>query len=263
MSYILGHNKTIKTTKNTKTYLKSNKILLNNVLDKDFQKMLLPFNLMHSIIFLKIYNIRDNFITPNSFKNKIVYFCFLMMMLLVFVYFIVSIDYPSFSMKRKIIHLIFYGIDLVFYPIAILFLYKHKVWCSSDNVKFILKLQEIDKNTKFSKNHQMFTVSTWSLGIVLYFHIFVMVINGFCQGEFTVFVYFNVYSLNMNCLFSTRIINLINNHIKLCTSMLKAKFENTSSIYNFQFEELHTCYMNILDAFKLFKETMRAAVRLL
>lgn len=172
MSY-RERNKAIKINKNRERYLRSNEILLDNVLDKDFQKMLLPFNLMHSIIFLKIYNLRDNFITSNSFKSKVLSFCCLVIMVLYFIYLNAIEDYSENSYTTNLIIAIFDVIDVVFYPIAILVLFIHKVCCSNDNVKLILKLHQIDKITKLSHTNKMYTIGNWLLGISLLLYIFV------------------------------------------------------------------------------------------
>lgn len=265
MSYYVGHNKIIKSNKNSRSYLRSNEILLNNVLDKDFQKLLLPFNIMHSIIFLKKYNIRDNFITPNSFKSKVLSFCCLLFMVLFFVYLTAINDYDDYldeSVKTQLVIIITNGIDIVFYPIAILYLFIHKVCCSNDNVKLILKLQEIEKITKFSKTNKMFIYGYWSLGLGVFLYIFVIIVKGVYDNNFSVYAYVCIYCINMNSLYSACFMNLFNNNMKICTCLLKEKFESSYQ-FDVQFEELHICYMNILDALRMFKKTLRAAVRFL
>lgn len=259
MWYNLEHNKIIKTSKNTKIYIKTNEILLNNVLDKDLQKMLLPFNIMHTVIFLKLYSIRDNFITSNSFQIKIECFSCLVVMLLFFIYFKVTEVFENFNKRVQLLGKIISCIDLFFYPIAILCLFEHKVCNSNGNIKFIIKLQEIEKITKFSKNNKMYTVGNWSLGIGLFVYIFVNFIYGLCY-KFSVYDYVAMYYINMNSMYSTRIMNLIINHMKICTSQLKAKFDSSGNV-DLEIKELHMCYMNILDAFTIFKKTLRAAVR--
>lgn len=262
MSYNLGHNTIIKTNKNTKRYLKNNEILLNNILDKDFQKMMLPLNQMHSIVFLKEYKICDNFITSNTFKTKIISFFCLVIILLTFSYFTLTDD-SNYSDRKQLTAIIFDSIDLVFYPITVFILYKQKVCCSNDNIKFILKMQEIENITKFNKNNKMYTVVNWSLGIGLFLYIFVSIIYGIYCNELTVCCYVFVYCINMNSMFCTRIMYLINNHMKIFNSLFSAKFKKSSCNFDIQLKDLLLGYINVLDAFKIFKNTLRVAVRFL
>lgn len=259
MSYYLDYNKIVKINNNPKRYLKSNEILLNNALDKNFQKILQPFNLMHSIVFLKKYNIRDNFITSNSFKSKVLSFCCLSTMILHFIYLTATDDYSDDSEITKLVLLSFDIIDIVFYPVAMLFLFMHKVNCSNDNVKLVLKLHGIDKVTKLSKTNKTYKIGNWSLGIGLFLYMFVFKLKDVYDDSIGLYDFVFVYCINMNSMYSSRIMKLIKNDIIICNGLLKEKFENSSS--NVQFEELHNCYMNVLDAFKIFKKTLRAAVR--
>lgn len=263
MSYYLEHNIIVKPNKNPKRYLKSNEILLNNVLDKDFQKILLPFNLMHSIIFLKKYNICDNFITSNSFKSKVLSFCCLVIMLVYFVYLNATGDYSQNNYTTNLIVVLFDAIDIVFYPMAILFLFIHEVCCSNDNVKLILKLQEIERITKITKNNKMYHIGSWSLGICVFLYVFVLIAKDAFHGDVSRCTLVCIYCLNINSLYSARVMNLIKNDIKICNCLLKKQFGNESGSFDIQFEELYTCYMNILQVFRMFKKTLRAAVRFL
>lgn len=263
MSYQLEHNMTIKTKKNTKRYLNNNEILLNNVLDKDFQKALLPFSLMHSMIFLKKYNIHDNFVTSNTFKSKVLSFSCLMIMLLCFVYLNATEDYSENTDTTNLIVFLFDTIDIVFYPTAILVLFIHKVCNSNDNVKFILKLQKIEKITNFTKNNKMYTIGNWFLGLAVFLYVFAIIIKMIFERDVSACTLVCIYCINVNSLYSARIMNLMKNEINICNCLLKAKFENCPGHFDIQFDELHICYMNILDAFKMFKKTLRAAVRFL
>lgn len=49
----------------------SNEYLLNNHLDKDFQDMLFPLNLMQFVVFMQRYRILRGFVTPNGVRGQV------------------------------------------------------------------------------------------------------------------------------------------------------------------------------------------------
>lgn len=262
MACLLGQNETTKLNVKPKKIFVSNEILLNNVLDEDFQKMLRPLNLIHSVVFLKKYDIRDNFVTSNSLKTKIISFCVIMIALTYYVYFNAShiILQSHQSADIAVTVKLLQCIDIVFYPMSVLVLFKQKVCCSNDNIKLILKLQEIEKVTKFCKDIKMYTIVNWILGICLILNTILCTIVANLGGDIDLCGYLFIYYLNMNSMYTVRVLNLLENHMRICTRLLKANFDESCGNIDIQFKKLHTCFMNILDACKIFKKTVRIAV---
>lgn len=241
----------------------SNEVLLNNNLDKSFQNILKPLNLLHSLVFLNKYRIRDNFITSNCLFTTIVSFCVVMVLIGMHCYFTTVNLVHSISSNIPVLY-IYHGYDLVVYPIFLFCNYIINVYYSNNNVKLAIKLHEADKFTNFSKNNFSFVVWNW-LFLLLFFS-YSVTYNIYCFYVQVFTIYFIVsYSVSINLIYASRIMSLMTKNVYLWIELLKFEFQKIKedgSDCAQNYKKIFKCYMDISEAFVFYKKTFEFLVRI-
>lgn len=245
------------------TYNNRNEVLLNNNLDKSFQNLIRPLNMLHSAIFLNKYSIRDNFITSNCVFTMIVSFCVILAIITAHCYF------TTINLIASIIHnvpvlYVYHSYDLIVYTIILLCNYIFNVYYSNNNVKLVLKLQEADKITNFSKNGSAFIKWNWLISLILVCYCVAYTIFYYCFGKVT-FFFVVVYSISINLIYASRIMSLMTKNIYLWIKLLEFEFEKlkddrSNGAENYR--KLYKCYLDIFEAFNFFKKSFEFMVKI-
>lgn len=121
-------------------YLRSQRIdhgeiLLNNYVDKEVQKILMPLNILQRITFCPKYRIKSNFITPNDGSTYVISFILTILFIVIKIANLLFMSYhPSVpaavfipSIYCKLLHC--YGFAMNFIVC---------IWYSEHNIKFVL-----------------------------------------------------------------------------------------------------------------------------
>lgn len=239
----------------------NNEVLLNNVLEKDFQKMIFPLNLMQNIVLLTKYQIRDNFVTSNSQYISIFSLCITLFLATTWIEFVVQHLLIYINSKEYVaITSLFY--DLFFIPFCLILNYVQNVYLSNENVKLILKLHKIEKVTGFSKNNPSFTIWNWATTLSMFLFVILAILKSFISLS-NLFYFFIGYSLIINIIYAARIIALLKKYLKTWTNLLNVNLPNhlmEKQSRIFQHESLYKCYVNIFNAYNIFKKTFQVMV---
>ncbi|CAK1591356.1 unnamed protein product [Parnassius mnemosyne] len=143
-----------------------NEILLDNFLEADLQKFLLPLNFIQQMMFSPKYCIRYNFITPNSRIANCIYICSTFCVIITYIYIIIIdtaiLQFPS----NLYVILIFNSCITTFGWITNAI---NNVIQSDLNIDFILKFQKIQKFTHIT--YRQFVTGNWIhvLVIILFY----------------------------------------------------------------------------------------------
>ncbi|XP_064292770.1 uncharacterized protein LOC135309948 [Plodia interpunctella] len=140
---------TIIGTRNERT-----EILLNNYLDNEFKKMLLPLNIMHNFIFFPKFKIMNNFITPNNtYQNMIAVFGFAI--------YLIPFTIKYFMSVRTSSDYIYNFFDLMFYAYGIGTNCLISALQTNSNVNLVLSLSKTHHQQIFKINLRRITTWNW------------------------------------------------------------------------------------------------------
>lgn len=245
------------------TYNAKNELLLNNNLDKSFQNILKPLNLLHSTIFLKKYVIRDNFITSNCLFTMIYSFCAVISIVSIHCYFTIENLVESIKSNIPVLY-IYYSHDLVVYTIILFCSYIFNVYYSNNSVKLVLKLQQADRVTNFSKKNFSFIVWNWLIALTVFFYSVAYTVYYYYFDRFT-FLLVVTYSVLVSFIYACRIMSLMTNNIYLWIELLKSEFQKLKDEERDggeNYRKIYKCYMDLFDAFIFFKKSHEFLVRI-
>lgn len=240
------------------------KLLLNNRLDKEVQRIVQPFNIIDSVFFTSKYKIRNKYIYPCDKKYHILLFITITFSNMFCIFRMFNDQYHDFLELNKSIlvlnTLFWFSVVMVFFSYVLLIVCN--IFHSQSNVSLILSIQEINMTINISKSIQSYVIWNWiSLFTVLCVHILVAVyfyvskasINFFeLSTELLVVQYdFNlVYGIRLTTLFTKYLkewvknISVINNHVQ---------GDEYGNIY-------FKAYCNILEAYKIYSKCFRILV---
>lgn len=247
-----------------------NEVLLNNRVDNEFNKIMLPLNVLQQITFAQKYRIRYKFITPNNNITNLVAFCVLIFILSSSWYQYLTMELNSKLSFSKLLQMASYILTQIFEPIVLLTNFAYIVRYSNTNVTLFLKLQRIAKFTKYSK-HKDFAIFNW-VGLVIFvgFHVSVLIII-FIHHHFILWSQIILLLINLNIFYTSRFVNLLRKSLVLWKDIIIElehtignKNEEETQIIIHQtgsFAELFNCVRDILEAFSILKRTFELMVR--
>ncbi|KAF9800104.1 hypothetical protein SFRURICE_016981 [Spodoptera frugiperda] len=163
-------------------------VLINNLMDKEVQRLLWPLNLMHHILLCPKYRIKNNFIDPNGLVIKFISLCFIISILSCFLYRLYDMSFNAFAkgrtnaMLKLPVHDFLCGLAcLVFdfnlvYAMRLISLLRNKVLLWNCKVKDLLKKVDHTNNDSFCE--KMFDtyvniMDCYDIYIVTYQHLIV------------------------------------------------------------------------------------------
>lgn len=151
LSVELSSNKLKRAIENWQSEMNPNKFrflpqecLLNNIMDKDFQCVLLPFTIFQNIFMIARFNVTNNFITPLRRTYYIKSACAVSILIIINYYcFVVYSEIIQIDINKGTTALvILLRFDCIYYIIATVVLYITSALHSSNTVLLIIKLQE-------------------------------------------------------------------------------------------------------------------------
>lgn len=251
----------------TKLHLRNrNEVLLRNKIDNEFNRILLPLNILQQITFVQKYRIRDKFVTSNDNITNIIAFCILICIITIHSYQTVnSKQEDRFSVLLRTVHNI---LELGFEPLVVLINFVYTVRYSNTHVTLLLKLQRLAKFTKYSK-YKNFTIRSWlEVTGLLGYHFGLMIILYFNYDIFNFSVMLMIL-INSYVYYTSRLVNLLKRNLVLWTDNIKqldatirSKTEENDIVHQTEYYvELFNYYKDILEAFSIVKKTFDLLVR--
>lgn len=249
----------------------SNEYLLNNHLDKDFQDMLFPLNLMQFVVFMQRYRILHGFVTPNGVRGQVMSMLGTLLVILlhsisIYNYYLLNPDHKQ------------YTTELVMMQMIILFrygtVYAVHIKNTMKYVDLILKMNQV---SKLMTSIQLKTIKKWNwISVLLPFFFYLTVIfTGFffySGSIFNVFVFvFTAFYQNANVLFAIRTISFLTHSLKswelelnsfmlTCSEMNRTQLRNNLAGLREQSKKLFQIYLDIQEAFNICGSVFRAPV---
>ncbi|XP_073962930.1 uncharacterized protein [Choristoneura fumiferana] len=244
-------------------------VLLNNLLDKEFQKMLFPLNLMQTVILQPKYRILNGFVTPIGLREYFI--CFLGVIVVIFVNLIKwysSKFYYEVDLASVDTLLAF---DTAFYSLSSFVLLTVNFVQSKNNVLLILKLQQVykvfDSNSglKKTRNYNCVAILIITLTCLLF-----LIINYGRHFHQIIFV-ISLYYFDGNIIFAIQIMKFLEHEIKMwlkaldrfcvtCSEPNHNKLTKYFSEIEQQETRLFTAFLDIMEAFKLYKYIFQYSV---
>lgn len=239
-------------------------VLLDNILDYDFQTFLKPLNFFQNLWLYPKYKIRDNFITPNGWKANalsVIITCFITTC-----YFIrietatVLLHYQIYS-PLKINTIYFFCTLLSFIIFAIGFFVNliTNICNSNTNIDLILKLQKIFKivgrNDKSKTNLKALALLNCIYG-------FLMTVGMFsCLSVFHVYLhnknpidYFNdfmIISFDMNMLYAGQLMIVIKDNTRYWICKMQSCDQLVGREKELFLKGMYGAYVDLLDSYRL------------
>lgn len=247
--------------------------LLNNVIDKDIQAALRPFNIVQKIFLLSNFTIISNFITPNFavFHFKSVIGALILMLACLFRYIIDS--NMLVAVEAPILSRIILCIDCILIIISCTMLYIVNVIQSSNFVLLILKLQYIINVINLDRDKILFNLKlrNWICvtSIIILYIILISLGTSYIQmglfRELSITV--PVFLFEFQILFVSRLVQMLSEVLSLWRSKMlihiNVHYNLTHPLVNeddLLGNKMVNAYKNIINAFHLIEKIFCSAV---
>lgn len=231
-----------------------NEVLLSNKIDNEFNRMLLPLNILQQITFAKKYIIRDKFITSNDTITNLVPFFVLIFIILINTYqCLITKPNRLFSNMLQIVNQIVW---LVFEPVCILINFAYTVRYSNIHVTLLLKLQRLAKFTKYSK-YKYFSIYNWIQAVGLVFYHVIMILFLYFMYSSVIWSVVFMLLINSYIYYTSRYVNLLKKNLVLWTDNIKQLEETISTKTEEENDNIHQTE-SCVQLFNYFKDIMEA-----
>ncbi|PZC77806.1 hypothetical protein B5X24_HaOG200688 [Helicoverpa armigera] len=227
------------------------KILPNNRLEKEVQRIVTPFNVILTAVCSPKFRIRNGYITPSSKKIHILLFFGITACNVWSCYGITKSqnEYTTTSIVSY-----FFSLTIFFYYIDFILFTSCNVLHSRRQVSLILKIQELYRNIDITKKVKNYIIWTW-IWFLATFSVFLVNFLSFLMNLDRIFfihlsTYFANLQFDLNFIYSVRIMTLLVIYLKEWTkSVVDLNEEEQNKEY---FVKKFKTYQNILRAFKIF-----------
>ena len=226
-------------------------VLSNNLVDKDVQSLLLPWNLLKSMQFCPLYSMKDNFIVSNSRLSKCISCCgtiFIISYLLHSIY-IGFIEVMTYKLGPMICSFFVVNIAIT---IAACLINLIQIFNASENVSFVLKYQDVHRKLNDEIKFKRFIIGNWialiSLSVIgLSANILFCTLIGASIHE--IFSGIIVLSFDANILYAIRFIQLLESKVDLWNIQV-LQYQNMQDMdREGHCKRMIETYVNILDCY--------------
>lgn len=232
------------------------------VINKQLQSILKPINILHTFLSSNKYKIRDNVITPNSFRD-----CFLSLIPVLIIIscsiYSLKLTYTTFpSGTLNLVIRTSYTISVVSDGIVSCLNYLANVKNRQNNVLLISKL--LNPGMLFKINGKKHLIINWaSIVTVICFYIlfdlyFWYSIEGLNVVDIIITTYFITFDLNL--IYVTRLLNLLSCYLESWIQDVKS-FGYTAEVDNeIYWIKMFDVFSDVLEAYKLIQKTFEKLV---
>lgn len=248
--------------------VKMKELLLNNLLEKEFQRMLFPLNLMQTVLLQPKYRILNGFVTPVGLRE---YFICLLGVIFVFLANIAKWHtYRYFEADLASLKALL-SFDTVFYSLTSLSLLVVNLAQSKNNVVLVLKMQEayklFDGNNSFKKTQNF----NWMAILIITSTCVLFLGIGYNRDLPQILFVMSLYYFDGNIVFAIQIMKFLEQEIKMWLNALNRYYitcsepnHNRLTKYFLEIEQqetrLFTAFLDIMEALKLFKSIFQYSV---
>lgn len=229
----------------------------NNYLDKNFRKLLLPFRLLHHMLFLSRFTIIHNTITPHGYIyyiwSFIGTFCFI-------VYHIKYLKAENESYLSNQFLLNFENVHIFISVIPFFIFYFLNIIQRRDHVKLILKIQKVFRAIHYREYRQTI-LWIWSL-MARHFICLLLSIALIPNLKLALYLFTLIYS-DVHISYAVCLINLIRKGVLGWISKVDHHVSLEADVQeqvNEHFEKLFQAYVDLMDAYEIFKYIFKYTV---
>lgn len=248
-----------------------NKYHINNYIDENFQKGLIPLNILQHVFFLSKYTIRNNFIHTKSYAYTVI-------ISILFPCLVIFAVYSNFPSENGLTD-VYYAMILhsTLYCIECIILFFNNIYVSKLTVQLILNVQKILRIFKQPGNDlKRWEIENWIAlfcNFLIYFLIITICVNfeGFTWSTKTLYGILYIFALiyfDVNIICAFRYMNLVNRCFKLWMYNFQIYSDRISQISisatrNIQIDlkTYFDAYNIIIDSFNTFKRIFQLSVR--
>ena len=223
-------------------------------LDKDFQRIVQPFNIMLSVFFSSKYKIKNSYITRCDKKYPILMFSIISFCNMFSAY--------NFFTDSKDTHKVYalFLICFTVYCIDYVLLITYNITNSRSNISLILNIQEIHRSIGNSKSVRNYIIWNWII-LMSMITVFVSAVSSFViLNPNTTFVDLSnglmLFEIELNLMYGIRLMTLLTMYLKEWVKIL-LHIDGENNEFS---EKLIKIYDKILEAYSLYKTCFRIFV---
>lgn len=233
-----------------------------NILDKEFEQMLFPLNLMQYVLLQPKYNIVKGVVKANNYASQVIYFIGVLLIAFITVVHLVTLENSLQMCFSNVIH--FVGVlDCVCQIGYCLVLFIHHIVEGNRNVLLILKIHRVYKTLKNGNNFKKIRYENWIyIGIIPLTVIVLVCVTIKVDSYLSLLYTYPFIYYNGNVIYATRVLNLLTHEVKLWKDemnrfVVKCSQKNHTQLRKYlnevclQRERLCSSYLDIMTAFKL------------
>ena len=232
--------------------------LFNNVIDKDLQSMLLPLNLLQTIVFYPKYCISNNNITRNGRKSKI-------LSLSATILFILIKCHDLFDKKSQNfipMTIILSKSDFLLFSIGFIINFILCVLDTEKNIQFVLKFQDVHRYIH-NDTLKVFTIANWVIFVsILVFYgtssmlIFKLTVGSIHSSFSTVIL----LSFDANLVYAIRLIQLLKDKVDQWSVQALQYLDMDCRDRGDHCKRMFQAYVDILDCYDIYKDSFQLMV---
>ncbi|CAH0596868.1 unnamed protein product [Chrysodeixis includens] len=249
--------------KNIKRKIERNcvvEVLLDDKIDEDIQAILKPMNTLEVLSFYPKYQIKDNFITPNSKVYNLVYFFGTIGYVLISIVQLIPL-YLDHQQFETLLH-VPYLYNALFSSMRFLANFTIGVLYSERNIRLVLTIQEVHRSLNDCNNSRSLIVRNW---------IFVLFFFSFCVTIYFIFeIIMGFYLIDLgnailvvfdfNLIYSIRVMQLLESKVVLWNdkAVKTEEFENVDK--KLHYEKMFNTFSKILECYDLYKMSFQFTI---
>lgn len=243
----------------------NNEILLNNFVEKDIQAILRPLNVITIMFLTAKYQIRDNFITPNTFMYHSCTFLATVLCVSVFflrAYFIVYDEKQAFDVVRY-----WYNVtDFIMYFFGYMWNISTNISSTHINVDLVLRLQCAYKLLNISQNEiKNITFFNWACTTCLLTSYIIKAIlcwnYNLMASIYDLIIVLIVICFDYCILYLSRLLHLVQTSTKVLIEKIRFSENSEEMLVESYYSTMFEAYDEILKVYDIIEESFKGQVR--
>ncbi|XP_048001326.1 uncharacterized protein LOC125238079 [Leguminivora glycinivorella] len=237
----------------------------DNVIDKDFQMMLKPLNILELIYFQPKFRITETLISPNSMRENSIWSLGVFLMIFANVgYVFMNSFVPGDGQITDIVNIFFFA-DAVFYTVYSLLMFATNIIFKGKNVQLIIKMQKAYRVLGNEKGLKIFQMSN----LIFVAGVFIVYFSyNLCYTILDIYrVSHLMYDMallyfDVNVIVAIRVVKFLeyelllwkkklNDFLKTCSTTNHKQLVKYLKDVSYEEKQLLNAYSNIIGAFKL------------
>lgn len=237
-------------------------VLLDNMIDKDVQSMLLPLKILQNIMFCPKYAIKSDFITPNDCVNNLVSLFATVVFISAFINRFYNIW--CFGINRTVAIYFSYVFDIIYYCIGYSINFVSTYIYSTNEVEFVLTFQKIHRllNDKHSFEHCIIFNWIYTLSVICSYIFYFIYFSLQTKIPYYELITITLLFFDFNMIFAIRFIKLLESKLVVWNIQCVSSLDIDSTHTKLKDEDMFQAFVNILKCYKIYKVIYQYRVRL-